>query len=106
MPEVIKKGQDLLITSGGMTTAKPTRVEQARDNHFTLETELAMYQVGGTAAGGLVVAGGASQLPGPGGALAREMLPFTGFACGLLLVVALVLIAVGLVMRKVGAVDA
>ena len=62
-----------------------------------------MYQVGGTAAGALVATGAATQLPGPGQVIAREMLPFTGFACGLLLVVALVLIAAGLVMRKVGA---
>lgn len=95
-----------MVTNGTVTTAKPTRAEQARDNHLTLETEHTMYQVGGTAAGGLIVAGGASQLPGPGQVLAREMLPFTGFACGLLLVVALVLIAAGLVMRKIGTVDA
>ena len=65
-----------------------------------------MYQVGGTAAGALITTGAASQLPGPGQAVAREMLPFTGFACGLLLVVALVLIAAGFVMRKIGTADA
>ena len=84
---------------------RQARRVQARDPpHANGET--AMYQVGGTTVGAGLVLGGATQLPGPGQALAREMLPFTGFACGLLLLVGVLLVVVGLAMRKFGAVDA